>query len=170
MRFEIDDATLPWTWDENRFDFVHIRYLVGAIRDYNHLFREAFTHTKPGGWIQSVETDSDFLSDDGTTENVPAIQKWNELFREAGKVTGAVFSVIAEDLQRKAAAAVGYADIQSKTFKVNSPGRNRVSFAEDVVANHISPSQVPMGGWARDPNLAEIGRIMGAALDNDIEG
>lgn len=121
VTFEIDDATLPWTWDENRFDFVHMRYLMGAIRDYNHLFQQAFSHTKPGtGWIQSAEIDSDFRSDDGTTDQVPCLQKWNELFSEAGKATGAVFSVIADDLQRTAAAAAGYVDIQSKTFKVGS--------------------------------------------------
>ncbi|KAK0648438.1 S-adenosyl-L-methionine-dependent methyltransferase, partial [Cercophora newfieldiana] len=146
MKFEIDDATLPWTWEENRFDFIHMRYLMGSIRDYTALFKQAFTHTKPGGWIQSAEIDSEWRSDDGTVESVPALQKWNELFVEAGKATGAVFSVIADDLQRKGFAEAGFVDIQSKTFKV------------------------PMGGWARDPTLAEIGRIISAALDNDLEG
>ncbi|KAK4446112.1 S-adenosyl-L-methionine-dependent methyltransferase [Podospora aff. communis PSN243] len=145
MSFEIDDATQPWTWDKDRFDFVHMRYLMGSIRDYTTLFSEAFAHTKPGGWIQSAEIDSDFRSDDGTT-NIPVLQKWNQFFDEAGKATGAVFSVIADDLQRKGLAAAGYTDIESKTFKV------------------------PMGGWARDPHLAEIGRIISAALDNDLEG
>lgn len=118
MKFEIDDATLPWTWDENRFGFIHMRYLMGSIRDYGALFKQAFAHTKPGGLIESVEIDSDFRSDDGTVDGVPALQKWNELFREAGKATGAVFSVIADDLQRKGLAAAGYVDIEAKTFKV----------------------------------------------------
>ncbi|KAK5662308.1 hypothetical protein OQA88_8214 [Cercophora sp. LCS_1] len=146
MRFEVDDATLPWTWDANRFDFIHMRYLMGAIRDYNHLFREAFSHTKPGGWIQSAEIDSDYRSDDGTTDHVPCLQTWNRFFTEAGKATGAVFSVVADDLQRKAATEAGYVDVECKTFKV------------------------PMGGWALDPKLAEIGHIISAALDNDLEG
>lgn len=146
MRFEVDDATLPWTWDENRFDFVHIRYLMGAIRDYNALFKSAFTHTKPGGWIESVECDAFFRSDDGTTDNVPALQRWNDLYVKAGAMTGAPFTVVADDLQRKAVTAAGYVEMESKTMKI------------------------PTSGWARDPTLAEVGRIVHAALDNDAEG
>jgi len=38
LKFEIDDATRPWSWDDNRFGFVHMRYLTGAISDWPALF------------------------------------------------------------------------------------------------------------------------------------
>ena len=28
--FEIDDVTLPWTYAENQFDFIHVRELFGT--------------------------------------------------------------------------------------------------------------------------------------------
>jgi hypothetical protein len=40
--FEIDDITQPWTFDENLFDFIHVRTLGGAIRDWPSLLKEAF--------------------------------------------------------------------------------------------------------------------------------
>jgi len=125
MSFEVDDASLPWTWAENRFDFIHIRYLIGAIQDYPALFKQAFDHTKPGGWLESCEMDVELRCDDGTADKSPAWRTWNELFNESGKKTGAVFTVVADDIQRKAAAAAGYTDIQMKTFKVRYLARHR---------------------------------------------
>ncbi|KAF3358749.1 hypothetical protein VdG1_05303 [Verticillium dahliae VDG1] len=44
VRFEVDDATLPWTWPRDHFDFVHARTLGGAIKDWPTLLRQL------GGW------------------------------------------------------------------------------------------------------------------------
>ncbi|KAF8416090.1 hypothetical protein EV426DRAFT_450232 [Tirmania nivea] len=38
------------------FDFVHIRYQRSGIQDGAKIFRLAFEQTKPGGWIEVVET------------------------------------------------------------------------------------------------------------------
>lgn len=38
------------------FDFVHIRYQRSGIQDGARIFRLAFEQTKPGGWIEVVET------------------------------------------------------------------------------------------------------------------
>lgn len=53
--FEIDDATLDWTWDDGHFDFVHVREMFGSIRDWPAFFAEARRCTKPGGWVEIVE-------------------------------------------------------------------------------------------------------------------
>ncbi|KAG7438914.1 Secondary metabolism regulator LAE1 [Fusarium oxysporum f. sp. raphani] len=42
VRFELEDATSNWTWSKDSFDFVHMRYLIGAIADWGALFKEAF--------------------------------------------------------------------------------------------------------------------------------
>jgi len=57
--FEIDDAEEEggWTWAEDEFDLVHFRYLCGAFEDWKHIYNEAFTHLKPGGWIEVVDFD-----------------------------------------------------------------------------------------------------------------
>jgi len=38
------------------FDFVHIRYQRSGLQDGARIFRLAFEQTKPGGWIEVVET------------------------------------------------------------------------------------------------------------------
>ena len=53
--FEIDDATLEWTWDDNFFDLIHIREMFGSIRDWGFFFREALRCTAPGGYLEIVE-------------------------------------------------------------------------------------------------------------------
>ncbi|CCE28850.1 uncharacterized protein CPUR_02539 [Claviceps purpurea 20.1] len=49
--FEIDDATLDWTWNANHFDFIHMRCIVGGIEDWTAFFKEAYRCCAPGGWV-----------------------------------------------------------------------------------------------------------------------
>lgn len=60
VKFEIDDATLPWSWEDNSFDFIHVRYLFGAIRDWSALFKQAYRCCAPGGWVQHARPTSRF--------------------------------------------------------------------------------------------------------------
>ena len=54
--FQIDDAQLPWTFAPDSFDFIHVRYMQGAIADWPRLYREMYRALKPGGWFQHLET------------------------------------------------------------------------------------------------------------------
>jgi len=118
LKFEIDDATLPWTWASDSFDFVHIRYLLGAIRDWTAMFMQAYRCCKPGAWVQSAEVDGIFLSDDGTVDAHPVFAKWNEMFREASRKTGRSFMVVTDDLQEKGIRDAGFTDISVVNMKV----------------------------------------------------
>lgn len=167
LKFELDDATLTWSWKDDTFDFVHMRYLFGAITDWNKLLEEAYRCCKPGGWVQSCEVDALFVSDDGTTENVHGFETWNKLYREGGAKIGRSFTVVEEDLQRKAFEAAGFTDVQVVNYKVRrSPGREHpVS-----VITYILSSQLPIGGWPQDKRLSEAGQFSKLTLDNDMEG
>lgn len=82
VKFEIDDCTKQWTWAPNSFDFIHMRYLFGAISDWNELLANAYRCCKPGGWVQSAEMDVFLNSDDGTLkEDSTIIKFWNPLWR-----------------------------------------------------------------------------------------
>ncbi|KAG6071168.1 hypothetical protein E4U16_006305 [Claviceps sp. LM84 group G4] len=140
VRFEIDDATLDWTWNANYFDFIHIRYVLGGIQDWTALFKEAYRCCAPGGWVQSAECDYEFCSDDRSIELEPVLASYAELFREGSKVLDRPFFV--HDLQRKALDEAGFVD------------------------QHV----IPIGPWAQDRKLAEVGRIARATLENDFEG
>lgn len=126
LRFEIDDCTSEWTWDDNQFDFVHIRYLFGAIKDWTELFRQAHLVTKPGGWVQSAEAEVIIRSDD---DSLPAdsamITQWNKLYTEASEKTGMSFTPLTDNIQRKSLEEAGFVDIQEANFKVRLPRAGR---------------------------------------------
>ncbi|KAI5458182.1 S-adenosyl-L-methionine-dependent methyltransferase [Mariannaea sp. PMI_226] len=146
VKFEVDDATLTWTWKTDYFDFIHVRYLFGAIQDWNGLFSEAYRCCAPGGWVQSCEADVHFYSDDGTAELEPVLKTWGQLYEDGGKVMGRPFFVQQEGLQEKALQAAGFTDIKIVDYKL------------------------PVGGWPKDPRLAEVGNFVKLTLENDIEG
>ncbi|KAG6162981.1 hypothetical protein E4U51_006053 [Claviceps purpurea] len=144
VRFEVDDASLEWTWNENHFDFIHIRFILGGIQDWKALFKEAYRCCAPGGWVQSLEIDLDFRSDDGSTELEPFLAEYGNLFREGGKITNRPFFL---------------QEIQPQAF-------DEAGFVDKKIVRH----KVPFGPWAKDPKLAEAGRFLQAAMENDLQG
>jgi hypothetical protein len=124
VSFEIDDCTKTWTWDADCFDFVHIRYLFGAIRDWTALFKQAYRTLKPGTYVESVESEPTPYSDDGSVadDGKTALGgRFGAIFREAGKVTGNSMSVITDNIQVQAMKDAGFVDVQEITHKVGEP-------------------------------------------------
>ncbi|KAK3943373.1 methyltransferase [Diplogelasinospora grovesii] len=146
LMFEIDDATQPWTFPADSFDYVHMRYLVGSIVDWTALYRQAFKALKPGGWLEDYEAAPFLESDDGSVEETSALGQWGRIFIEGGKRMNRSFEVVDHDVQRTAMAAAGFVDIQTWDFKC------------------------PVGGWPEDPKLNRIGLFSQLALESDIEG
>ena len=146
VRFEIEDATLPWTFPESTFDFIHMRYLFGSVGDWSALFREAFSACAPGGWVESLEVEVDYVSDDGTVKPDSAMAMWGRMCREAGPKMGRPFTILRDRLQRKGMEEAGFTNI------------------------HEVDRKVPMGGWPLDPKLAEVGRFVQLGFENDLEG
>ncbi|KAI0376319.1 S-adenosyl-L-methionine-dependent methyltransferase [Hypomontagnella monticulosa] len=147
VKFEIDDCTKDWTWSPNTFDFIHIRYLFGAISDWNELFRQAYRCCKPGGWVQSCECDVLMCCDDGSIKEDSIFNTfWNPLWREMTKKLGISFQVLEERLQNKGFEEAGFVDIKEVNYKL------------------------PIGGWPLDRKLAEIGEYTSLTLINDLEG
>lgn len=120
LRFEVDDVTQPWTYEPDSFDYIHIRWLVGAIPDWYALFREAYQALKPGGYLESQESSCMITSDDGTVKDGSPLDQWSKVFSEAGKKTGRTFNVIEDDLQRKAMEAAGFEITYETDIKVRA--------------------------------------------------
>ncbi|RYP09317.1 hypothetical protein DL764_001364 [Monosporascus ibericus] len=120
LKFEVDDVTQPWTYAPNSFDFIHIRWLVGAIPDWNELFKQAYKTLKPGGYLESKESSALIQSDDGTVPVGSALDQWGRVFWEAGKKFGRSFRVHEDGLQRKAMEAAGFVDIKETDYKASA--------------------------------------------------
>ncbi|KAJ4186399.1 hypothetical protein NW755_007694 [Fusarium falciforme] len=146
LKFEIEDCTQTWTFDENSIDYVHMRYLIGSIKDWPALMKEAFRVCKPGGYVESYEGSPDMESDDDTVPKDSAMADWGPIFKEAGAKISRPFTILHEDLARKAMEEAGFVDIESRDFKA------------------------PVGAWPKDKTMREIGQFAQVALEQDIEG
>ncbi|RDW84849.1 hypothetical protein BP6252_02439 [Coleophoma cylindrospora] len=143
-RFEVDDAKDEWIYPLDHFDLVHIRTLFGSIRDWNKLYRQAYRHLKPGGYIEQMEISIQFKSDDGTVTAESPLHRWSTLFTEAGEITGQSFRVC--ETMRAAIEASGFVNVVETIYKT------------------------PIGGWPQDSRLREIGRWSLLGFDTGIEG
>jgi hypothetical protein len=146
--FQIDDAQLDWTFKKSSFDLVHIRNLFGGIDDWPKLYRQAFEHLEPGGWIESMEIDIETRSENPRIHNDPnhIFKKWCKLFWEAGDKTGRSFSIARDGQMQKYIEEAGFVDVQHRWWKV------------------------PIGGWARDPLLKQVGLYNGLYIDLSLDG
>lgn len=116
---EIEDCTLPWTLPSSSFDYIHLRWLVGSIPDWNALFAEAYAACRPGGWVESIEPSCIVESDHVKMPETAALSQWGRMCVEAGKKMGRTFTVVGEGLQRKGMEAAGFTDIQEFDYKVS---------------------------------------------------
>ncbi|KAH7140975.1 S-adenosyl-L-methionine-dependent methyltransferase [Dactylonectria macrodidyma] len=146
VKFEIEDCTQEWTFKPDSIDYVHMRYLYGSISDWSGLIKEAYRVCKPGGWVESYEASAMMESDDGTVTDTCAINEWGKFFIEGGKKLGRTFTILDDDLQRKYMEEAGFVDIKTWDLKA------------------------PIGGWAKEDRLREIGQFAQAALEQDYEG
>lgn len=94
-----------------------MRWLVGNIEDWYSLYKECFKALKPGGYFENKESSAIITSDDGTVTETSALSQWGKVFLEAGKLSRKSFSIVEDDIQRKAMEAAGFVDIQEHTFK-----------------------------------------------------
>lgn len=56
VSFQLDDAREGWTYHEP-FDLIHMRGLSGAFNDWPAMYRQAFEHLNPGGYIEIADSD-----------------------------------------------------------------------------------------------------------------
>ncbi|KAL2866296.1 class I SAM-dependent methyltransferase [Aspergillus lucknowensis] len=56
VSFQLDDARDEWTYHEP-FDLIHLRGLAGAFSDWPAIYKQAFRHLTPGGYIEISDTD-----------------------------------------------------------------------------------------------------------------
>ncbi|KAK7417101.1 hypothetical protein QQZ08_011760 [Neonectria magnoliae] len=145
---EIDDCTQPWTFRSDTFDYVHMRYLVGSVKDWVNLYQQAFRVCKPGGWVESFEGMPIMQSDDDTVPEDSAMAGWGKTFIEAGKKLGRTFTVVDDNTQEEGMQAAGLVDIESRIFKAS----------------------VPIGRWPKDPSFRNIGPFAQESLEGDTEG
>ncbi|KAJ4253963.1 hypothetical protein NW762_010362 [Fusarium torreyae] len=140
-----------------------MRHLIGAIPDWSELMLQAFRCCTPGGYLEWGEINPTICSDDGTTDGVSAIQEWNELFRKGSEVAQRGFCEVENDLQLLPTA--GFIDVKHVDYKVVFPA---IRLSNSVMRS--DSIQVPIGSWAKDKKLRQVGEFLRETIENDLEG
>lgn len=146
--FEIEDAQLDWTFDQSRFDFVHMRALYGSIGDWPALYRQAYIALKPGAWIENFEFTITLHSDLPEIRDDPdhIFKRWGTVFMEAG-------------------------DRMGRSLRIGLGGRieryMREAGFENITQKYY---QVPVGGWSTDYTYRQIGLYNLTFMEESLEG
>lgn len=117
-RFEIDDATKPWTHPDNYFDFIYLRFMTGVIKDWDALYKEAYKHAKPGAWIEQLDCDAGWYCFDETMPPDCAMAQWGPIWREVGRKTGLQFHVVSENTMEQGMKNAGFINVTSEDHYV----------------------------------------------------
>lgn len=147
VNFQIDDAQLEWTFPENTFDFIHIRYMHGAISDWPKFYEQVFRCLKPGGWFQHIEPNIELRCDN---PDVPygddhVFKQWAKLFYDAGDRINRSFR-IDQDTMVGWAKGAGFPEVTAKKIKL------------------------PLGPWPKDKRLKEMGVYTKLYMDLSLDG
>ncbi|KAF2669466.1 S-adenosyl-L-methionine-dependent methyltransferase [Microthyrium microscopicum] len=139
--FQIDDAELDWTFQENHFDYIHLRDLYQAIRDWPKLVSQAFTHVKPGGYVEFCAIHPQPATDDNTLDPTSAYMQLADVWEKAG-------------------ALINCEPDSAKRFK-----QWFVEAGFEAVEEYVL--KVPSSPWPKDPRMKRIGAY---ELMNVLEG
>ncbi|CAH0046699.1 unnamed protein product [Clonostachys solani] len=131
VRFMVDDAEAEWVQAPNSLDYIHIRNMTAAIRDWPALLSRAYEALKPGGWIELQELCLELKCDDGSLKPDNKLQEWLGLVRKGLMTFGVDMLSMRNNKQRTLDA--GFANVQEKALKI------------------------PFGIWPKDKRMSMIG-------------
>lgn len=109
---------MRWTWEDNTFDYIHLRGLMGSIVDWHALYRNAFRCCKPGGYVEHFENSINMECDDGSIAPGSPMHQWGKVFWAGGEKFGRTFRVVEDDIQKKCMEEAGFVDITVWEHKV----------------------------------------------------
>lgn len=127
--FEIDDAQEEWTYVEP-FDFIHIRGLSGAFRDWTKVYQEAFKHLQSNGILEVADFDLVQMTD-------PIPDSYLSIYNGAciSAAERSSYSIGLEHTRKTTIERAGFSFAKGRTF------------------------DVPLGTWSPDPRKKVAGKM-----------
>ncbi|KAK6223547.1 methyltransferase domain-containing protein [Colletotrichum tabaci] len=143
VKFEIDDVESDWI-NSYKYDFVFSRYMSGSLADWPTYVKRVYDNVAPGGWAEFQDWSFQLYSDDGSLEGT-SLNRWCDLFMEASRAFGRDAQV-GPKLERL---------VRDNTGLINI---------------HHQPYRIPLGPWAKDPYLKDIGMCNLVQVLDGLEG
>jgi SAM-dependent methyltransferase len=133
VQFEIDDVEDEWEYGRTKFDLIHARNLLLAIRNWDRLVQQSLAYLQPGGYLEISGTWIHPGSDDNT---LPEDSAYAEFFRVMRRIGDKIKAPVDAPLTWKSRMQKGgFEDVQERVFKV------------------------PTSPWPKDPRLKKIGAL-----------
>ncbi|KAK7706430.1 hypothetical protein SLS57_009664 [Botryosphaeria dothidea] len=130
VKFEVDDVEADWLYS-SPFDYIHCRFMAGAIKDWPHLMRQCFASTKSGGWVEFQDFEMRFYTNGGDFKQGSPLDVWCTELIEGIKSLG----------------------------MDPEPGPKLKGWVEDAgfvnVTHKLLP--IPTGTWPKDKRLKDVG-------------
>lgn len=133
VKFEVDDCEQPWTFPQP-FDYIHVRYMIAAIRDWRKLFRQTYQHTKPGGWAEFQDFDAKYYSEDSTFVEGSVVDTWQKTWVKA-TIDSGIEAFVGPQLEGWMLEA-GFQNVKAEKFRI------------------------PIGPWPKDKHLVSDWRVL----------
>ncbi|KAK1981036.1 S-adenosyl-L-methionine-dependent methyltransferase [Colletotrichum cereale] len=90
-RLEVADIEEDWPW-QGSFDFIFVRNMGGAIKNWARLLSKAYNALESGGWLEFQEHSYSF-EDNSKSQGSGAIEEWCELLHRSMSDHGRPMSV-----------------------------------------------------------------------------
>lgn len=142
VKFEVDDVEAPWT-HPIKFDYIHSRFMAGAIADWPKLVQTCYDNLNPGGIAEFQDGDFLVYSEDGSF-NGTWWEKWNIDIVKSCEIGGRTLrpGLQLEDWVR----AAGFENV------------------------HAEKIRLPMGLWPKDRLMKEVGAFNLVQMKEGLEG
>jgi hypothetical protein len=144
VRFLVDDVEDEWVQAPNTHDYIHIRNMTAAIRDWPTLMSRAYEALKPGGWIELQELQLKMECDDGTMKEGDKLVDFLANVRKGLLTFGVDMLSMRNNKQRTLDA--GFVNVEEKKMKV------------------------PFGLWPKDQRLRMIGLYCRTMMIDALQG
>ncbi|KAK1997744.1 methyltransferase [Colletotrichum falcatum] len=144
--FQIDDFEQEWALPLDYFDLVHGRNLEACISDVPRFFEQAFAHTRPNGWVEIKEIDTEFRSQSKELTDDHVFRRWYTNLVAAATRLGKEAEGVRSGAITTGMIQAGYVDVVEKRWKI------------------------PIGSWTADPRLKQLGHCALEFIDESLEG
>ncbi|KAH8655311.1 S-adenosyl-L-methionine-dependent methyltransferase [Xylariales sp. PMI_506] len=145
--FERMDCEDDWMWSY-KYDYIHARMIVAAIRDPQRLIRQAFEYLNPGGWFEIDDAYGDLVSEEGPeADERVATSKLRQWWSILNKGTGLIGIDTYKALKyKKWLIEAGFTNVTERKFKF------------------------PCTPWPKDPKAKRVGQLMHANYLSGMRG
>lgn len=134
VQFYVDDVEDEWTYGEDeKFDYIHGRYLAGAMQDWPKLLSRVYENTKPGCYAEFQDWNTLLYSQDKSLPPESALSRFHQLACHSRRSQGF--------------------DPQ--------PGPRLEEWMKDAgfVDVEVRKILLPLGPWPKDEHMKELGAI-----------